>query len=164
HSPGAALRFSRAFRARQVGQPAFHWCGRFWHHCRFDGHHGGEHLPPYQRRRAQGPALGRAHYPRQRRGGEKPVLFHHHHGLCLLFFKRLKPARDNFLVRWLKAGYLWQLERALNHSWIAMGLFGVLLAGTIAALPFLGREFMPELEEGNLWVRGTFPINASLDE
>src|SRR5262249_28803538 len=36
--------------------------------------------------------------------------------------------------------------------------------GTAAVLPFLGREFMPELEEGNLWVRGTFPINVSLDE
>ena len=23
---------------------------------------------------------------------------------------------------------------------------------------------MPELEEGNLWIRGTFPVNVSLDE
>jgi cobalt-zinc-cadmium resistance protein CzcA len=29
--------------------------------------------------------------------------------------------------------------------------------------PVLGREFMPELEEGNLWIRGTFPLNISLD-
>src|SRR5262249_52818946 len=35
---------------------------------------------------------------------------------------------------------------------------------TLSALPFLGSEFMPELEEGNLWIRGTFPLNASLDE
>ncbi|HZY88812.1 MAG TPA: efflux RND transporter permease subunit, partial [Gemmataceae bacterium] len=28
----------------------------------------------------------------------------------------------------------------------------------------LGQEFMPELEEGNLYVRGTFPVNISLDE
>ena len=26
--------------------------------------------------------------------------------LCLLFFRNIKPTRDNFLVRWLKAGYL----------------------------------------------------------
>src|SRR5207302_8380967 len=37
--------------------------------------------------------------------------------LCLLLFRRLKPARDNFLVRWLKSGYLWQLERSLNYRW-----------------------------------------------
>ena len=35
---------------------------------------------------------------------------------------------------------------------------------TVALLPFLGREFMPQLEEGNIYVRGTFPLNASLDE
>src|SRR5262249_11866309 len=31
------------------------------------------------------------------------------------------------------------------------------------AVPHLGREFMPELEEGNLWIRGTFPVNVSLE-
>ena len=35
---------------------------------------------------------------------------------------------------------------------------------TFASVPFLGREFMPELEEGNLWIRGTFPLNSSLEE
>ncbi|MGC3972482.1 MAG: efflux RND transporter permease subunit [Pirellulales bacterium] len=28
----------------------------------------------------------------------------------------------------------------------------------------MGREFMPALEEGNVYVRGTFPVNVSLDE
>ena len=30
-------------------------------------------------------------------------------------------------------------------------------------LPLLGREFMPALEEGNLWIRGTAPLNTSLE-
>src|SRR5262249_40178469 len=68
--------------------------------------------------------------------------------LCLLFFKNLKPARDNFLVRWVKGLYLWQLDRILNHRWAAVACFALLLAGTLAILPTLGREFMPELEEG----------------
>jgi cobalt-zinc-cadmium resistance protein CzcA len=84
--------------------------------------------------------------------------------LCFLFFKNLKPARDNWLVRYLKRSYLKQLERCLNHRFITLSLFGTLTAATIGVLPFLGREFMPELEEGNLYVRGTFPINASLEE
>ncbi len=45
-----------------------------------------------------------------------------------------------------------------------MGVMGGLFVMTICLLPFLGREFMPELEEGNLWIRGTFPINISLAE
>jgi cobalt-zinc-cadmium resistance protein CzcA len=84
--------------------------------------------------------------------------------LCLLLFKNLKPARDNFLVRWIKRGYLRQLERCLNHRLLTLGLFGVLITITLCCLPLLGREFMPELEEGNLWIRGTFPLNISLEE
>jgi cobalt-zinc-cadmium resistance protein CzcA len=101
--------------------------------------------------------------------------------LCLLFFRNLEAAGDNLLVRRLKAGYLRQLERCLNHRALTLGFFGVLLALTLGLLflppgllhlagigdgerPLLGREFMPELEEGNFWIRGTFPLNISLDE
>jgi cobalt-zinc-cadmium resistance protein CzcA len=101
--------------------------------------------------------------------------------LCLLLFRHLKPARDNFLVRWLKTSYLRQLERCLRHRFLTLAFFGALTAGTLFLLfgvpvlkkwypeelawaPTLGREFMPELEEGNLYVRGTFPVNISLEE
>jgi cobalt-zinc-cadmium resistance protein CzcA len=82
--------------------------------------------------------------------------------LCMLFFRRLTPARDNFLVRWLKASYLWQLRLCLDHRWISLSVFLALVAATLVfALP--GREFMPELEEGNVYIRATFPLNMSLD-
>jgi cobalt-zinc-cadmium resistance protein CzcA len=84
--------------------------------------------------------------------------------LCLLLYKNLPPASDNFLVRWLKSSYLKQLNRCLDHRVITLTLFGGLTVLTLAMLPFLGREFMPELEEGNLYVRGTFPVNVSLEE
>jgi cobalt-zinc-cadmium resistance protein CzcA len=83
--------------------------------------------------------------------------------LCLLFFRHLRPAEDNWLVRWLKAAFVRQLEFCLRHRVTALVAFGAVLAATVVAIPFLGAEFMPELEEGNLWVRGTFPLNASLD-
>jgi heavy metal efflux system protein len=84
--------------------------------------------------------------------------------LCLLLFQNLKPARDNFLVRWLRGSYLRQLERCLNHRFLTLAVFGVILAASLCVVPFLGGEFMPELEEGNFWVRGTFPVNVSLEE
>jgi cobalt-zinc-cadmium resistance protein CzcA len=101
--------------------------------------------------------------------------------LCLVFFRTLQPSRDNFLVRWLKTGYLRQLERCLNHRAITLTVFIILIAGTVLLLPAspgkeifaklgwiedykgLGREFMPELEEGNLWIRGTAPLNQTLE-
>jgi cobalt-zinc-cadmium resistance protein CzcA len=84
--------------------------------------------------------------------------------LCFLLFKNLKPARDNVLVRWLRTSYLHQLERCLNHPYWTLGFFGVILIASLCVVPFLGGEFMPELEEGNLYIRGTFPVNISLEE
>ena len=83
--------------------------------------------------------------------------------LCLLFFKRLKPAPDNFFVRFLRNRYLWQLDVCLRYRWITLGVMGALIVGTLALLPSLGREFMPQLEEGNLWIRGTAPLNITLE-
>ena len=84
--------------------------------------------------------------------------------LCLLFFKNLKPAPDNALVRWMKTGYIRNLRLCLQYRYVTLGVMGVLIVGTGMMLPMLGREFMPELEEGNLWIRGTFPINITLQE
>ena len=38
-----------------------------------------------------------------------------------------------------------------------------LIGGTACLIPQLGREFMPELEEGNLWLRGIGQLNMNLD-
>jgi cobalt-zinc-cadmium resistance protein CzcA len=85
--------------------------------------------------------------------------------LCLLLFRNPRPVRDNFLVRYLKRSYLRQLNLCLKHRWVTLALFGSLIVGTLVFLvPQLGREFMPQLEEGNLWLRGNFPPNASLEE
>ncbi|HUY88594.1 MAG TPA: efflux RND transporter permease subunit [Pirellulales bacterium] len=83
--------------------------------------------------------------------------------LCLLLFKDLQPAPDNFLVRYLKSGYLRNLDFCLRHRWATVFVMLALIGFTAAMLPLLGREFMPELEEGNLWVRATLPINISLE-
>jgi cobalt-zinc-cadmium resistance protein CzcA len=84
--------------------------------------------------------------------------------LCLVCFRHLRPAEDNFLVSWLRRGYLRNVDRCLRHRWATLTFFLVIIAGTAAfVVPRLGREFMPELEEGNLWIRGTFPLNISLE-
>ena len=44
-----------------------------------------------------------------------------------------------------------------------MCVLAFLIGGTACLIPQLGREFMPELEEGNLWLRGIGPLNMNLD-
>jgi cobalt-zinc-cadmium resistance protein CzcA len=83
--------------------------------------------------------------------------------LCLLLFRTFKPVPENFLVRFLKQRYLWQVERCLRYRWLTVVVMGAIMVATVCLVPFLGHEFMPQLEEGNLWIRGTFPLNIALE-
>src|SRR5574343_1144027 len=38
------------------------------------------------------------------------------------------------------------------------------LAATVAAVPWLGTEFLPELNEGSIWINITLPTSLSVDE
>jgi heavy metal efflux system protein len=82
---------------------------------------------------------------------------------CLLLFKNLQPSPDNWLVRTMKRRYLRNLRLCLHFRYVTVGIMAALTIGTAMMLPLLGREFMPALEEGNLWIRGTAPLNISLE-
>lgn len=84
--------------------------------------------------------------------------------LCRLFYRNLKPSRENLLVRGVKGIYLWQLGFVLRQRWLMLVIFAGMVCATAALLPRIGMEFMPQLEEGNVYIRGTFPIKTSLDE
>ena len=84
--------------------------------------------------------------------------------LCMLLLRKLKPAEDNFLVRWLKSSYLRQVRWCLRFRWTSMAVLAALLALTVVLMMAVGREFMPELEEGNLWIRGEMAVNIALPE
>jgi cobalt-zinc-cadmium resistance protein CzcA len=83
--------------------------------------------------------------------------------LCLLSFKNLKPTPENIFVRGLKWAYLWLLRICLRYRRATVLVFVAIFLATACVVPFLGREFMPELEEGNLWIRGTAPLNITLE-
>lgn len=72
--------------------------------------------------------------------------------------------RDTFLVRWLNRIYDPVVEYCLERpkQTLAAGTF--IFLGVLATVPFIGGEFMPTLEEGNLWVRGTMPNSISFEK
>jgi cobalt-zinc-cadmium resistance protein CzcA len=84
--------------------------------------------------------------------------------LCLLLLKRVRPKPDNRLVRGLRWCFLAQLKLLLRLRGLVLALFIGMLAYTGVTVATMGREFMPELEEGNLFIRGTFAVNVSLEE
>jgi heavy metal efflux system protein len=67
-------------------------------------------------------------------------------------------------VQVLRRAYRPMLEFALAHRILTLGGGALVLLAAVAAAPMLGLEFLPKLEEGNLWVRATMPTSISLEE
>jgi cobalt-zinc-cadmium resistance protein CzcA len=71
---------------------------------------------------------------------------------------------ETWLVRTLHRFYSPVLQLAVANRKLAavLALAVFILAGV--AIHFLGLEFLPKLEEGNLWIRATMPATISLQE
>jgi len=71
---------------------------------------------------------------------------------------------ETIVVRALRALYQPVLRWALSHRAIVVTV-GVAFLVVVAVLsPRLGGEFLPTLEEGNLWIRATMPPTISLED
>jgi len=75
-----------------------------------------------------------------------------------------KEERDTFLVRHIKAVYLPFLEWGLAKKSRIIAGAGALLLGSLALFPLLGKEFMPQLQEGSIMWRVTSIPSTSLDQ
>ncbi|WP_070999128.1 CusA/CzcA family heavy metal efflux RND transporter [Methylobacterium sp. C1] len=71
---------------------------------------------------------------------------------------------ETVLVRVLDRLYRPAIRVALANRIVTLGLAAILACGVGAAGRSLGLEFLPKLEEGNLWVRATMPATISLAE
>ena len=70
-----------------------------------------------------------------------------------------KGARDwhNPLMRWLTEHYRVAVRKAIEHRYVTVGVAGLLFAVAIYLTVGgpIGSEFLPHLDEGSIWVRGT---------
>ncbi|WP_297506800.1 CusA/CzcA family heavy metal efflux RND transporter [uncultured Caulobacter sp.] len=67
------------------------------------------------------------------------------------------------VVRWLRGIYDPVAAFALANRYVVMGGAAVLLVAAVVAVRGLGVEFLPHLEEGNLYIRATLPASISLE-
>jgi cobalt-zinc-cadmium resistance protein CzcA len=67
------------------------------------------------------------------------------------------------IVRGLRRIYDPVAAFALANRFVVMGGAGVLLITAVIAVRSLGVEFLPHLEEGNLYIRATLPASISLE-
>ena len=78
--------------------------------------------------------------------------------------RSIRRRREPWLVRGLEAAYSWVLNRALRRSGAVLVGAALLLAGTLAVVPTLGREFLPEFQEGSLTIAIITVPGTSLQE
>jgi cobalt-zinc-cadmium resistance protein CzcA len=84
--------------------------------------------------------------------------------LSLILFTDKVQESETLIVRWLRRVYEPALEFVLANRIITFAGLALIAVLAFFAVRSLGLEFLPSLEEGNLWVRATFPQSVSLED
>ena len=84
--------------------------------------------------------------------------------LCGIFMRKGVRERRNAIYEKFKAWYVRWLERAQRVPWRVTAGSAVLLALAFLMMQGIGAEFMPNLDEGALWVRATMPYTISFEK
>jgi len=82
--------------------------------------------------------------------------------LALLALRRSKPLRESPLLVWARRAHDPALGFSMRRPEIVLTLAAGALAAALVLLPRLGSEFLPELNEGALYITFTLPGTISL--
>ena len=84
--------------------------------------------------------------------------------LSAFLLRRRVAEEDNAVMRFLKRVYAPPASAALRWPKLSLAFCVLAIVLCAALFPLLGTEFMPTLEEGNLWIRATLPTSISLEQ
>jgi len=77
--------------------------------------------------------------------------------LASYLFRRETREWENPVLVWITKGYRHAVTWTVHHRWVMVGISVVTLGSSLYLWfgPAIGSEFLPHLDEGALWVRGT---------
>jgi cobalt-zinc-cadmium resistance protein CzcA len=78
-------------------------------------------------------------------------------------FRRGFHERPNPAWEAIRGFYRRIIARTLESPRGTLAILGGVVAVILCLLPFLGGQFLPKLEEGNIWARATLPLDVSFD-
>ncbi len=85
--------------------------------------------------------------------------------LAYLFLtKEARRSERNPVTEFLERKYRFLLNGALNKKTILLAVFGVLIAAAVVSFQFLGKEFVPPLDEGAIMASSVMLPETSLEE
>ena len=82
--------------------------------------------------------------------------------LASLTFERGFRERVNLLWNAIARFYHWVFVRILRWPRMSLAVIILIAAAALLTYPLLGGEFLPKLEEGNVWVTATMPLTISI--
>jgi cobalt-zinc-cadmium resistance protein CzcA len=89
--------------------------------------------------------------------------------MAILVFRNGAKEWENPILHWTTQHYRTAVRAAIEHRYITVGTAGILflIATYLTVGGPIGSEFLPHLDEGSIWVRGTLPPSegptASID-
>jgi heavy metal efflux system protein len=84
--------------------------------------------------------------------------------LATYLFRNGAKSWENPLLGWLTRLYAGVLQRALRRPLVVFAASAVVVVAAFALAGALGIEFLPNLDEGVIWVRAVLPPGVSLDK
>ena len=84
--------------------------------------------------------------------------------LCLFLLRKKIPHGDNALVAFFKRPYVAGLRWALDHPLVVILTAVAGFGFSLVCASKLGTEFLPELNEGTIWVNANMPPGISVEQ
>jgi len=85
-------------------------------------------------------------------------------GLAYVAYRRPMRLFHNPALKWLEVRYQQILGRLLDRPRIAVSIAGLAAAAVVGLGATAGREFLPELDEGSIWLQVQMPAGISLNK
>ncbi|MBO0858900.1 MAG: efflux RND transporter permease subunit [Chloracidobacterium sp.] len=82
--------------------------------------------------------------------------------LATWLFRRGAKSWENPALRWIAGRYERILRSALRHAVLTVSVALALVAAAVLGARALGTEFLPQLDEGVIWIRANLPPGISL--
>ncbi|MCW3077535.1 MAG: CusA/CzcA family heavy metal efflux transporter [Bacteroidetes bacterium] len=84
--------------------------------------------------------------------------------LCSFLLNKNVKEKNNFIVNFFDRIVIKGFEKTYSRKKLSLMIAGAILVVTLFSAKFLGTEFLPQLNEGALWVEAKFPMSQSLNE
>ena len=84
-------------------------------------------------------------------------------GLAYLAYRTPRRVFRNPVLGWLEAGYRGVLQRSLNRPSLAYVVSACAAVAVVVLGITIWREFLPDLDEGSIWLHGEMPAGLSLE-